>query len=62
MIDVTVKVYLYAWLYTDNDGGRSVEYTATSTSGMESRGYILLDTVDVELKSIKPLSESDAIK
>ena len=46
MKTITKTMYLYGWLDSNTD---TVVYSAMSTQGMESQGYILINAVDVEM-------------
>ncbi len=43
MEKIKVKMYLYAWQYEETD---TIVYSLSTSDGMESQGYVLLDTTE----------------
>ena len=50
METITKNIYLYAWLFTnERTGEKSVCHTVTDVGGMDTEGYILLETKTVTM-------------
>ena len=43
MEKIKVKMYLYAWQHEETD---TIVYSFSTSDGMESQGYVLLDTTE----------------